>query len=174
MTAFPRYLILGAGRRKRLNVDRVVGRICDPQSVGRKDSADGGARFDRIDGRARSFLQRERPQRHARALGHGVEEPIPGGRPGFGHVRRAFVCFRQALRLAAIDRLPEDPAVAFAIRLKGDPLAISSPNGKAVVPPERQAPNGRAAARRVHMDVRFFTVIGAEREALPVGRHPTC
>ena len=106
------------------------------------------------------------------APGHGVEEPIPGRCPGFGHVRRALIGFRQALSLAAIDRLPEDPPVAVAIRLKGDPLAVGGPNGKAVVPPERQAPNGRATAGLVHMDVGFLTIIGAEREALPLGRDP--
>src|SRR6188474_288804 len=84
---------------------------------------------------------------------------------------RTRLGFRQPLGgAAAVRLLPEDAAVAVAIRLKGDPRAVRRPDREPVVAAEGQASH-RAGTRDVmDRDDGLFAIVEDHGEVPAVGR----
>src|SRR5262249_4847043 len=108
--------------------------VRNPSTVRREAALriDGGRHSS--DRRHLSVMKRQILQDEAAPVGFAVEEQrIAIRRPRFRNVALSLLRSGQTLgRPAAVRPLPEDGLVAFAIRLKGDPSAVSGPDWKSI------------------------------------------
>src|SRR3954463_12985023 len=172
---FREELILDPGGWEWLDVDRRDGsfraRVGHPIAIGRKRGVGWIRRVNGAEGRRLPVLKRERPQRYVRSFRDGEQEPVTLRRPRLGRMRFARRRPGEALRDAAIGRLPEDCEVPLAVRLKGDALAVRGPDRKTVVPSGREGLHRAPTGKVVDPDGRFLVVITRDRETLAVWRH---
>src|SRR5262245_31511347 len=73
-------------------------------------------------------------------------------------------------RTSTIDALPIDAQVSLAIRLKGNALTVSRPDGKAILAAKGELAHRIHAGELVNPDVRFTPIIYSESHSLPIRR----
>ena len=84
-------------------------------------------------------------------------------------MRRARVGCCEALRRAAVGRLPPHGGIALAIGLKRHAQAVGGPDRKAVVPAESEPPGRARAGQVVDRDDCSFSIVVSNAIRLPSG-----
>ena len=80
-----------------------------------------------------------------------------------------FGCCQAFCRLTAVRALPEEPAVAFPIRLEDDVLTVRRPDGIDVPALQRQAACNGVLQVINHPDSRVRSVVGRDDQTLSIG-----
>src|SRR5215471_7708988 len=77
----------------------------------------------------------------------------------------------QALgRASTVNALPIDTEVSLAIRLKGNALTVSRPDGKAILAAKGELAHRIRAGELVDPDVRVLPIIYSDSHSLPIRR----
>ena len=149
-----------------------------PHPVGDPAAVTGescGARHGGVgagDGSRSSIAKRERPQRVGGPLERREQTCFPVRRTIVRNVLLAALRLRQPFRLAAaIHVLPEEGAVAIAVRLKEDARAVRGPDRQAISPLERHSAGGGLSVEVVHKNERPRAVFAAECDPFAIARN---
>jgi hypothetical protein len=73
-------------------------------------------------------------------------------------------------RASTVDALPKDAEVSLAIRLKGNALTVSRPDGEAILAAKSELAHRIRARELVDPNVRVIPIIYSDNHSLPIRR----